>query len=362
MKKIILYLLLINSFSFAQLVKPVKIPNVIISDSLSLKYLHADSTNIWGGNGAFPKYSSGNGLGNLILGLGAAQPILAGFGNYNILLGASAGYAYNDVYYYSNNIFIGQLAGSWLNNNSSTQLAIYNIAIGQQAGANMASQLGDTANYNINIGYHTGFAGYFPHYVNLIGYNAGFSSGGNSYSNVIGANSFIYSAGCSNVNILGNNIYSFTNQNVSYHATNSTFIGDNLYLPQLTNYNGQMILSSGAYFPKSNFFVADLPNDNLKIKGIISIDSTGKTLQYHSTPLTSNRTAGIDSLLNGTDTVFTTAYDANSLIFITDLSPQGTPGHQYVSQAISVPGSYFVVKSMSATDNSKYNWFILKTY
>ena len=100
---------------------------------------------------------------------------------------------------------------------------------------------------------------------------------------------------------------------------------------------------------------------NIKVKQL-GVDSLGGTLAYHTIIGRTDRTAGIDSLLNGVDTVRTTAYDSNSLVFITDLSSQGSPGHQYIDKANSLPGTYFIVKSMSVTDLSKFNWFILKTY
>ena len=106
-----------------------------------------------------------------------------------------------------------------------------------------------------------------------------------------------------------------------------------------------------------------MPNANLLIKGSISIDSTGKVLQYHTIVGDSARTAGIDSITTSNYVViYTKAFKSNSLVFVTLLSDTNA-SNAYVNLSASSYGNYFVVESTNATsDNFKFNWFILNTY
>jgi hypothetical protein len=64
--------------------------------------------------------------------------------------------------------------------------------------------------------------------------------------------------------------------------------------------------------------------------------------------------------LNGTTavTVSTTAVTANSRIFLTILTPAGTPATPYVSAVTA--GTSFQIKSTGASDTSVVSWFIVE--
>jgi len=377
MKKLFLLILFFTSISFAQLVKPSNAKTAIVSDSLSLKYFTSDSSNIYGGYKSFKSdtsvgfnnislgmfsldnYSASN-LRNIVLGdsSGGGNSIMAYPHINDILIGSKSGYStfnWGRGSVTNNNIGIGE--GSLYDQGSGT-LSLYNnnIGIGYYAG----SEMGGTSYQNIGIGYYAlrgdqSANNSYPTAYNIgIGYNTGtqLSQGVSPYFASI-QNIFIgYGAG-------GKGSIS---PYIPQYLQHCILIGNNPYYDVTQRQVGQLLISDASYYPATNFLRGDMPNANLYLKGSFNIDSTGQTLRYHSLSGLPNRTAGIDSLLNGVDTVRTTAYDANSLIFITDLSASGTPGHQYIDKINSVPGSYFIVLSKSALDNSPFNWFILKTY
>jgi len=342
----------------------------IVSDSLSLKYLYADSTNISSNinnyllpnnslsynNVALGAYAFNLYTGALINNIGIGYYTCFGNGSpggrwqQNIMIGNYSG-AYDPYYgalnneYY--NIGIGYAALRDLGGSNPNQ---YNIGIGYYAGSWSGNMLN-----NIFIGTYTGSYGGLTNSLCVGNYAGGYGNAGDS-DILIGNYSGYLNTGSGNILIGDSVCYNAGNQNVN----NSIVIG---YNPFVTFPLGNsLIISNRNYYPSSDYIRGDLSTANLYLKANFNIDSSGMVLKYHSLAGLPNRTAGIDSLLNGTDTVFTTAYDTNSLVFITDLSPAGTPGHQYVNKAISVSGSYFVVKSMSALDDSQFNWFILKTY
>ena len=374
MKKLFLFILFFSSISFAQLVKPSNAKTAIVSDSLSLKYFTSDSSNIYGGFGSFINIV--NGFSNIALGYKSLSNSQFA-NNKNICLGDSSAYTqFTSAGYYQRNVLIGMASGFSVNplgniydnvgigDNSffnfepnSSGLFYNNIALGTGS----SSHLQGYANDNISIGTNALIGSYAPNtppnqlaYNICVGYNAGANlSWGTSPNFKTQQNILIgHNAG-------GRGSYS---PPISSFLNHMIIIGNNPYYNVNNRYSYQLIISDADYFPYTNFLVGDFANDNFLLKASISIDSTGKTLQYHSTVGSTNRTAGIDSLLNGVDTVRTTAYDANSLVFITDLSAAGTPGHQYIDKINSVPGSYFIVLSKSALDTSLFNWFILKTY
>lgn len=90
--------------------------------------------------------------------------------------------------------------------------------------------------------------------------------------------------------------------------------------------------------------------------GDVSFDSIGKTLSLKTG---SNAAAGSVTLTNGQATVFTTALDANSLVFTTIQAPSGTFGGIAVTNKVT--STSFELRSSSATDASVVAWFIVDT-
>lgn len=377
MKKLFLLLIVFTSISFAQLIKPNNAKTAIVSDSLRLKYFQADINNIFGGYKSFTNDTS-IGFNNIALGMFS----LDNYSNANlrtIALGDSSGYNdYITAYPHINDIFIGAKSGFSTFNYSRGANTNDNIGIGQGSLINMSPSTLSLMNNNICLGYYSGAYLGSTVYQNIgIGYQSllGITSANNSYPTAynigIGYNTGIeLSQGISPYFASMQNIFigyeaggkgSFSPY-IPQYLKHVILIGNNPYYDVTQRQQYYFAISDADYYPSTDFLKGDFANAALYLKGSFSIDSTGQVLKYHSLSGLPNRTAGIDSLLNGVDTVYTTAYDANSLIFITDLSNQGTPGHQYINRAISVPGSYFVVESVSPSDDSKYNWFILKTY
>jgi len=351
MKKLFLLILFFTSLSFAQLIKPGG-KTAIISDSLSLKYFYSDSSNTY--SNYHPNFQGTKTQTNIALGaysLSNTPPFNSINMVDNIAIGQLALNRDLDRSTLVDNIMIGRYSGEYIGSGTFTNnqnigigvLSDYSLRDGNSNNINIGSYNGFGQNgntYNVNIGYRTNNYAQNGSYNNLIGYSLGQFTGSN--------------------NIILGNFSNTNNIQMGLNINNSIIIGNNPYLG--TSLNDILVISDANYFPNTDFIRGDFSTANLYLKGNFNVDSTGKTLQYHSTVGSTNRTAGIDSLLNGVDTVHTTAYDANSLVFITDLSAAGTPGHQYIDKINSVPGSYFIVLSKSALDTSLFNWFILKTY
>lgn len=366
MKKLFLLILFFTSISFAQLVKPSKASNTQIDTASNKHFIYVDSTinkSAYGSlnntNNLHDAFSWGvNSYNSSGSTLNAHNFISMGNGNGQQYYGNSAPMFYNYT--------LGDNSFTQTNNNFSRD-SVYGInLIGNNSMSGFGGASTDVIKDIVCIGNR-----------NLKNMNAlsmiviGNDNANNwqststySYPNniIIGNNNGYYGYGTGNI-WLGYNILNSPNFNYVGHYTNTYIIGTP-YVPYSNGYtlSHAFIVNDPTYFPTSNFVYGDFVNDNYKIKGSISIDSTGKTLQYHSTIGSPNRTAGIDSLTSGVDTIRTTAYDSNSLVFITDLSASGTPGHQYIDKINSVPGSYFIVLSKNTLDNSLFNWFILKTY
>ena len=407
MKKLFLLILFFTSLTFAQLVKPgggttkdsltYTLPKTIGNSFLSPSFyaknnimlfqntqglLYSDvNKNLFLDN----SFVSFNGLGNNNYSLGSQNFVSrTGSGVQDIAIGNS-----NQTYSNggSNNITIGYgnlhsnsygggnigIGYQTLDNNSVGLFGSNNIAIGQYAQNNSGStngaiSLGYYSGYNsvstnsITIGYNSYYQGSGTNTI-AIGYNSCYKTNTDTSIYIgmyAGQNSNTYNSG--SVNTQGN-IY------IGYQSgINSGSLTTNkhdIYLGyQVGNAkNEKYIFRLGDESVQSTDLIYGDMLNKLVLFGVkkLGIDTSG-TLAYKTIVGSTNRTAGIDSLLNGVDTVRTTAYDANSLVFITDLSAAGTPGHQYIDKINSVPGSYFIVLSKSALDTSLFNWFILKTY
>lgn len=86
------------------------------------------------------------------------------------------------------------------------------------------------------------------------------------------------------------------------------------------------------------------------------IVTAGKTLSLKTG---SNAAVGSVTLTNGQATVFTTALDANSLVFATIQAPIGTFGGIAVTNKVT--STSFEIRSSSATDASVVGWWIMDT-
>jgi len=373
MKKLFLLILFFSSISFAQLVKP---GGGATKDSLTYTL---PKTN--GNSFLSPSfYAKNNNIiySNVLGSIPTSLFYLDTYSNlsigYNNLTNVTSANTYNSAF--------GQACLQNLNNGSFNS-AYGGGTLGAETNISYSSAFGDGAGGNNIAGIHLPYAC-------LFGYNSAYRSSGNHLIS-IGINSFGSSSG--NFDLIIGDAAAFSStfdssivlgvnaayQFGAYGGTHSSniIIGNgagynvagvfgneigNIYIGTNQGYNQYYdngILRIGN---NNNFIVGQMNTGNLFLKANLNIDSVGMTLKYHTIIGSTNRTAGIDSLTSGVDTVRTTAYDANSLVFITDLSAAGTPGHQYIDKINSVPGSYFIVLSKSALDNSLFNWFILKTY
>lgn len=82
----------------------------------------------------------------------------------------------------------------------------------------------------------------------------------------------------------------------------------------------------------------------------------GKTITM---PTGANAAAGTVTLTNGQATVYTTALDANSIVFATIQAPSGTFGGIAVTNKVT--STSFEIRSSSATDASVVGWWIMDT-
>ena len=71
-----------------------------------------------------------------------------------------------------------------------------------------------------------------------------------------------------------------------------------------------------------------------------------------------NARIGLATLIGGTITIANTSYTANSRLFLTMVSPGGSPGFPYLGS--STPGVNFVIASTSGTDTSTYAWMLVE--
>lgn len=388
MRKIFLYLLLFASINFAQLIKPSKSGGSIttqIDNASTNSFIYVDSVNYILANKYF--WTGPNKI---------SFPLVTSLHNSNIRLGNFSGatVATDTNSPQINNITMGYESGSHVGISGSRMESSYNVFIGYQAGmygTNIATY--DSSDYCIGIGYNAGLTRTPTGFVNGIGnninigyfnrfangeYNAlsigneipdGYANGG---LNSVDVGNYNGAAGDSTISI-GTGIFNYyapnscpsnimIGTNITWSTSNITHeivIGNNPNLDGL-NIDGQLIINDQNYYPNGFFIDGDMKNKALKIQADIKIDSVGRYLYYHSLSGSSNRTAGIDSLTSGIDTVRTTAYKTGSLVFIT--ANASSTGHLYVNVVNSLSGSYFIVKSSSTLDAIKYSWFILGTY
>jgi len=398
MKKLFLFILFFTSLSFAQLIKPINSISVVGSYNNN-NSLYSKSTMFSGNRDTCFYYNIGLGKSNLQNAKGSTLGTIGG----NVAIGFtnlnrdSLSPTYNNIIgysnlYYSEGASRNNISGSYNLFHGTTNIH-QNIITGNFNIYNTTSLniydnvvLGDSNFYNSiqNLSYNE-----------IIGYNnAGYI--GNPYIapsykiEILGSNNMPGIRTANNIQIIGDNNL-FNNGNNSQYFGGIQILGNNclnLYAQGggsmiaigggsgskvVNGQNDLYIQSSGLGSSDTNMmFIGGFATPfiygsytqrylNIKVKQL-GVDSLGGTLAYHTIIGRTDRTAGIDSLTSGIDTVRTTAYDANSLVFITDLSAAGTPGHQYIDKANSVSGSYFIVLSKSAIDNSLFNWFILKTY
>jgi hypothetical protein len=101
--------------------------------------------------------------------------------------------------------------------------------------------------------------------------------------------------------------------------------------------------------------LTNLQGSTVPVKLPIEFPTAGQSLVLKSG---SNAKIGT-ATANGTSavTVSTTAVTANSLIFLTEQSPAGTPGSPYVASVTA--GTGFTFKSV-ASDTSTVGWFIVE--
>ena len=369
MKKIFfLILFCLPAFLFAQIVKPgvvIDSSGYIIAKQKPTKY---EANEYWLNGSPFVGDSS------IVRNIGSfnLMSILKGYNSGNNISTTinipinNIGLGFNNfdstTQYMNNTIGIGyQNFYSFTNAANGFSSSEHNIGIGYQTFYNFkASQASNSG--NIGIGFQSLYSFLYGDENIAIGTNALYALAG-AYGNFPGYNiaigygamgAYSFDSTINNANVV---IGGYCGQNLT-HGRNDTYIGSNVGTTSSDESN--MIRIGNDANTGHDFMVGNMNTSDLYIKANVDIDSLGHTIRYHTISGQPNRTAGIDSLLNGTDTVYTTAYDANSLVFITNLSI-GT-GLTYVNKAISLAGSYFVVTSTILTDTNKFNWFILKTY
>lgn len=378
MKKLFLFLLIFSSIGFSQLVKP----SAGGASRDSLRYVVPKTLN--------NNYTSNSFFAKTIETLYNAQdtttPIL--YSDYNYQNYGLGGHNFETVTTSaqrnqafgisaldflttgSNNIAIG-------NNTMGTSQTDYNmVAIGN--GACKHNVVGTYYGNGVYIGYSAGASGggIGSQAIGLFAQASGTSNSSQSIGNyslyqgqadstiAIGLQSGQY---CGQYLGIANSIFlgAFAGDSSNFvnggKAKYNIYIGYRSGANQLNESNFLRIGNNFGYPKNKDFITGDMANAKINFNVItLAIDSTGGTLAYHTIIGNTNRTAGIDSLTSGIDTIRTTAYDANSLVFITNLSI-GT-GLTYINKANSLAGSYFVVTSTVSTDSNKFNWFILKTY
>ncbi len=325
----------------------------MLTDSLSLKYLTVDSSDIFSNYRSNFSGTNGNNIAFGITSLGYYP------GSYSTLIQNNIAMGFNALNIYTNHASLlqdinigyqsGQIvgAGTWSNE--------YNIGIGYNS--DYSWQTGN--NYNINIGANNGNQQNGNQYNVNIGWRNTGATGSGNYNTYLGYNIGTGLQSGSNNSVAIGYFSASNNLQGGFKLLNSIVLGNDPF-STYGDVKDKFIVSDIAYYNGRDFILGNFATGDFYLKANLDIDSTGEVLKYHSTIGSTNRTAGIDSLTAGIDTVRTTAYDASSLVFITNLSI-GT-GLVYINQANSLPGSYFVVTSTVLTDTNKFNWFFLKTY
>lgn len=282
MKKIFLFFLF-PLFIHAQLSKPSNVKGAIVSDSLQLKYVKGDSTNLKSNyNSLVNDTSYYNSIG---LGLSTLGNWNSGTLNNVIGIGQAAGYTVsnNTAARNLNNVFIGQYAGYMDFGLSPIVTFAHNIMIGDDAGRSAFQ--GSTANQNYNnmFGYYAGYQLTNGIQNNLFGYSSGYQWTV-SYSNLIGSNPNQYPGGGYFNNYIGynnggNNTGDYNNwfgNNISSSSAlilNHTLIEGNSPYISPTTATGLWIVSDGAYYPSSNFWTGDFIHHTIDFNGSMTIDT-----------------------------------------------------------------------------------------
>ena len=292
MKKIFL-IILFPLMVFAQLQKPST--NINISDSLSLKYISADSINLKSNYNALtltPNYNNTIALGALSLGNWTTGTL-----NNDIAIGQESGYniSANSANRNQNNIFVGQYAGLMDFGLSPIITFAHNIGIGDNALRSAFQGSNNNQNYNVSIGYYNSYQLTNATQNNSIGFNEGYQAT-LSYSNLLGSNPFLYPLSGNYNNYIGYNVGGNNTGNYNYWngtniasasalTINNTIIeGKNPYLPS-TNFANVWIVGNGDYYPTSNPFVFDFAAHNLTLAASVTIDSGLTTTKINGMPV-----------------------------------------------------------------------------